>query len=384
MRTATQVIRIIVGWLFVLSGLLKANDPLGLGYKMQEFFDVWHNSLSTSSFFAKDALMSMFHYLNGYALALAVIMITLEILAGVALLIGWRKKFVLSLLLILILFFTFLTAYAYGSGKFKNCGCFGDCLPISPLTSLVKDIILLAMILFLLFTHRFIQPWRSVRMQNFIMLVTLVVTLALQWYVLNFLPVADCLPFKVDNHIPEQMKPPKGSVPDSIAMRFIYEKDGKRYEFAPEELPNDLASYKYIDRIDKLIRKGNADAPIKGFALIGASGTDSTEAILQLPDAVLVFIKDFNNAAEWIHDLRSMKRAADRVEVPLYAVTNQVDKVKALLEKQNLTHIPVFAMDFTVIKTVARTNPTVIRINQGTIVDKVGYRDFDELTVKLK
>ena len=84
--------------------------------------------------------MQFFNYLHEHSLALSVIMITLEIVAGIAILVGWKRKFVLNMLLVLILFFTFLTAYAFLSGKFKNCGCFGDCLPITPLTSFLKDV----------------------------------------------------------------------------------------------------------------------------------------------------------------------------------------------------------------------------------------------------
>ena len=181
---------------------------------MQEFFEVWNGSLTSSSFFAKNFLIQSFHFLNDQSLALSMIMITLEIIAGVALLIGWRKKAVLSLLFILIVFFTFLTAYAYWSGKFKNCGCFGDCLPISPLTSFLKDLILLALILFLLFSQRYIQPIFSKRVQSLALLASLLFALGLQWYVLNYLPLADCLPFKKEASIPEKMKIPANAVQD--------------------------------------------------------------------------------------------------------------------------------------------------------------------------
>lgn len=367
-----------------MSGLVKANDPIGLSYKMREFFEVWKTSLGTSGFFAKDGLISLLESMHDYTLGLAITMITLEILAGVALLIGWRRKFVLTLLLLLILFFTFLTAYAYGSGKFKNCGCFGDCIPITPLTSLVKDLILLAMILFLLFTQRYIQPAFTNRFNAFILLLTLIVTLALQWYVLNFLPVADCLPFKEGNNITEQMKAPKGSRPDSVAIRYIYEKNGKKYEFSPEELPADLGTYKYISREDKVIRKGNATPPISGFVLKGISGTDSTEAILQHPHVILIFAEHFNNSAQWVHDLAELKRVAGSKEIPIYFATTADQKVRQMLQRHQMSDIPVFSMDFTVVKTVARTNPTVLRLNEGVIIDKYGYREFDKLTAKLK
>ena len=113
MKVIVNIARIIVGILFIFSGLVKANDPIGLSYKMQEFFLVWGTS-----------------FLDGISLALSVIMIAFEIIAGAALLLGWRSKTISWLLLLLIVFFTFLTGYAYLSGKFKNCGCWPTRQPL--------------------------------------------------------------------------------------------------------------------------------------------------------------------------------------------------------------------------------------------------------------
>src|SRR5207237_9723876 len=141
MRILLNATRIIVGVLFIFSGLVKANDPLGLSYKMEEFFDVWG-----------------WYSLTGYTLLPALIMNGFEILAGVAVLLGWRMKLFSWLLLLLIIFFTFLTGYAFLSGKFKNCGCLGDCLPITPLTSFLKDVALTLFIFFLFYHRKNIQP----------------------------------------------------------------------------------------------------------------------------------------------------------------------------------------------------------------------------------
>src|SRR6478735_4164733 len=137
MKTVLLIIRWIVGLLFIFSGLIKANDPLGLSYKMQEFFEVWG-----------------IHSLNDLTLPLAIIMNVFEIVAGVAVLIGWQMKIFSWLLLLLIVFFTFLTAYALFSGKIKTCGCFGDCLPLTPAQSFGKDIFLLVLILVLFATRK--------------------------------------------------------------------------------------------------------------------------------------------------------------------------------------------------------------------------------------
>ncbi|MGZ5190343.1 MAG: MauE/DoxX family redox-associated membrane protein, partial [Flavisolibacter sp.] len=172
MKISVRLIQIIVGILFIISGLVKANDPLGLSYKMQEFFEIWNQSLGSGSFFAKQILISLFEYLHRHSLLLSVIMIALEIVTGIALLIGWKKKFILYLLLALIVFFTFLTGYALlsknpdGSPKFTNCGCFGDCLPITPATSFTKDIVLLFMIIFLILGQKYIQPLFSNKLRT--------------------------------------------------------------------------------------------------------------------------------------------------------------------------------------------------------------------------
>lgn len=363
MRIPVRIIQIFVGVLFIISGLVKANDPVGLSYKMQEFFELWSEGFTQGSF-----IRNSLDFFHNTSLVLSVTMITLEILAGVALLIGWKKKAILWLLLVLIIFFTFLTGYAYLSGRFTNCGCFGDCLPITPLTSFIKDIVLLVMIIFLLAGQRYITPVFSGKTTSAILITSLVLSLGVQWYVLSYLPLADCLPFKKGNNIAEQMKPPPGSQPDSIVIKYIYEKEGKRYEWAATELPADFSSYKYIDRIDKVVRKGNADPPIKGFSLLGVSGADSTQVVLEQEKALLVYALDFKDR-RWIGEMKGLIASAQAANTPLYVVSpNALDGI-AGFGTEGLSP-QFFNTDFTIVRTVARTNPTIIFLKKGTITHK--------------
>src|SRR3989337_177767 len=146
MKTIIGISRIIVGILFIFSGLVKANDPLGLSYKMQEFFEVWG-----------------MHGWNDYTLAFSVLMIAFEIIAGVAVLLGWKMHLFSWLLLLLTIFFTFLTGYAVFSGKIKECGCFGDCLPLTAQQSFIKDLLLLLLISLLFAKRDKITSWVSNR-----------------------------------------------------------------------------------------------------------------------------------------------------------------------------------------------------------------------------
>jgi hypothetical protein len=379
MRIAIKTIQLLVGLLFIISGLVKANDPVGLGYKMQEFFELWSAGLTGGSFVAK-----FLGALHDSALGLSVFMITLEILTGVALLLGWKKKFVLSLLLLLIIFFTFLTGYAYLSGKFTNCGCFGDCLPITPFTSFIKDIVLSAMILFLTAGQRFIEPVFTTRTRALVLTATLLFSLGLQWYVLSYLPLADCLPFKAGNHLPTQMKPPPGSVPDSFAIRFVYEKGGKQYEFAPENLPADFTTYKFIDRKQSLIRKGNADAPIKGFTLtndakdsVTGNTVDSTNIVLTEPRSLLLFALDFSDSA-WINEAKPLIANASKNDIPFYIVSPNIAEAQAAFTRAGVQGVHFFTTDFTVVRTVARTNPTVLLLKKGTVTKKWSRNELAE------
>src|ERR1700744_4179179 len=141
MKILISFVRSLVGILFIFSGLVKANDPMGLSYKMQEFFEVWN-----------------FHWLDHFTLAFSIIMIVFEIVAGISVLLGWRMKLFSWLLLLLTIFFTFLTGYAYLSGKVRECGCFGDCIPLDAGESFLKDIILTLLIIFLAVVQRGIKP----------------------------------------------------------------------------------------------------------------------------------------------------------------------------------------------------------------------------------
>jgi hypothetical protein len=311
-------------------------------------------------------------------------MIAFEIIAGVALLLGWRMKIFSWLLLLLIVFFTFLTGYAYSSGKFTNCGCFGDCLPITPKASFLKDVVLTLLIIFLFINRKSIRSVFSSNTSFGIMVAATVVSFALQWYVLNYLPFVDCLPFKKGNNISEKMKPPPGSVPDSFAIRFIYEKNGKQFEFSPDQLPSDLGTYTFKDRVDKLVRKGNAQPPIKGFALLTPSGNDSTEAVLTEPYCLLLFCENFSTPVEsWQNDLEKVKVVADRKNIPIYIVTASVNDAKVALQKTPFFDIPIFGCDFTVIRTAARTNPCLYLLKQGTVLNKWPYKKIDNAVKSL-
>lgn len=370
MKAIVTISRILTGALFIFSGLVKAIDPRGLAYKMQEFFEV----------FAREGYMpSLMDALSNQALPFSITMITLEVVLGVALLIGWQRKLTVWLLLLLMLLFTFLTSYVLFSGKIEACGCFGDCIPITPLQTFTKDVILLLLVLILLFNQRQIHPLNKPLILTMVILTALAATLALQFYVLNHLPTVDCLPFKKGNNILELRKLPADAVADEYSYSFIYEKNGKRKEFSTAELPD--STWVFSERKQKLVKKGKNNVPkINDFKLNNADGIDSTEAILSNPQLYYILFLEFpsKHTDKWIEDFKSFT-TSQKNKSKVYVVTSQRGAAENLLAQHNISVDGVLTSDATAIKTAARSNPTLYSFAGPVVKDKWGWAAFEEI-----
>lgn len=366
MKTILALLRLIVGVLFIFSGLIKANDPMGLSYKMQEFFEIW--SLG---------------FLDPYTLAFSIMMITFEIVAGVAVLIGWQFRLFSWLLFLLIVFFTFLTGYAVFSGKIKECGCFGDCIKLTAEQSFGKDIILFMIIGFLLYKKDKIESILNTYLSAASILLVTVATIWIQFNVLTDLPLIDCLPYKKGTLIPEKMKAPEGSVPDSTIINFVYLKQGKEIAFDAEHFPEDFneTDYTFVRRYDKLIRQGNAIPPIKDFVIISPTGNDTTTAILSQPGKIyILFVLAYaSNQNEWLKQVARIAASAKERGIPMIAVSSDAENLAKAFNKETIV-IPVCKGDLVAIKTAARSNPTLYLLEQGKILDKWGRGDFEKVT----
>ncbi|MEI8278157.1 MAG: BT_3928 family protein [Bacteroidota bacterium] len=363
MKYFLWLLRIVVGVLFIFSGLVKANDPLGLSYKMEEFFEVLH--------------MTFFSH---YALAFSILMIGFELMAGVAILLGYAFRLFSFFTLLLIAFFTFLTAFALYSGKIKECGCFGDCIKISNEATFYKDVALLVMILILFVYRKRVQPLFS---NNYIgtslMILLTFFSFGMQWYVLEHLPVHDCLPYKVSNNISEKMQIPAGAIPDKYETVMIYEKDGVKKEFTMSNYPWQDSTWKFVDRKDKLISKGNAEAEIKDFAISDYQGGDHTKEILTTAGYTFVyFIKDPEHArTDNMDKLRKLYEMTVRLNIPFYAVYSCNEKTaKEFHAAQKLGDMPYYVVDVTVSKTAMRSNPGLMLLEQGTVRGKWSFCDY--------
>lgn len=354
MKKGIVIIRWIVGLLFIFSGLIKANDPSGLSYKMQEFFDVWG-----------------WQFMDDYTLLFSLVMNIFEVVAGVAVIIGWRMPLFSWLLLLLILFFTFLTGYALYSGKIKTCGCFGDCIPLSAKQSFIKDLILLGLISIIWLYRNKIKSALSPGIAISLIFISLAGSAYFQYYVLQKLPVKDCLPYAKGKNIKEEMLPPANATPDSTVMLFMYEKDGKQTEYVnevPENVMND-STYIFIDRKDKIVSEGNATPAITDLAFYTMEGSDTTGSVLsEQKPAVWMFVKSFENLTQMPEAAARLIQLCNKKNISFNLITP--DKHGGENFAKYSAGVTVLVCDAVVVKTAARAIPTFFLVQDGTILEK--------------
>ncbi|MCE3007598.1 MAG: DoxX family protein [Bacteroidetes bacterium] len=179
----TQTIRILVGLLFVFSGLIKVNDPHGFAYKLIEYFEVFQQDFSfPAAFFIESAF------------GLAALIAVFECVLGMLLLTGWLRRFTTLSIFGLIVFFTALTFYSWYFNKVQDCGCFGDFLHLTPYQSFIKDVVLLVLISYLFLYPSRIRPLLGNKKTNALLSVVLCASFPIiVLSTLNSGPVVDLL-----------------------------------------------------------------------------------------------------------------------------------------------------------------------------------------------
>jgi uncharacterized membrane protein YphA (DoxX/SURF4 family) len=352
-----QIFRFFVGILFVFSGLIKINDPVGTSIKLKEYFEV----------FATD-FGSFFELFVPHSLFFSMVVIILEVLLGVALIINYRINLTAWLFLLLIVFFTFLTFYSAFFNKVTDCGCFGDAIPLNPWESFLKDVILLVMILYIFFRRKHFNPLFSGRTANLFMLVALGINLFLAIHSYRHLPFIDFRPYRVGNNIPELMEPS-----EPYRYKYVFEKNGKTYEFT--EFPSDT-TYEYKDLI---LLNPDAQPKITDYHIWTDEGDYTEETFVG--NKLIIIIYDVAQAStkhiDEINTLISQLPAS--VEALALTASNEAD-FEAFRHEYQLA-IPYYFADMTVLEAIIRSNPGLWLLKNGTVMGKWHHNDVPTVDV---
>ncbi|NGM67140.1 BT_3928 family protein [Sphingobacterium sp. SGR-19] len=357
--------RIFVGLLFIFSGFIKANDPTGFGYKLEEYFLVFHMD-----------------FLNDYSTWLAVLICGLEIILGIFLLLGFYKNKVAWGLLLLTVFFLFLTFYSAFFEVVTSCGCFGDAIPLTPWQSFIKDIILLAFVIVIFKYRARIKPILSnPTTRSLISTLVILLSFGVGVYTIYFLPFIDFLPYKEGNNIPELMVMPEGEEAD------VYE---SIYEIKHQQTGEvkKVTDKEYMDGIweddnwevvgepeSKLVKKGY-QIPIPDLLISDAEGNDLTQEIITNPYYNFVVVTTYVDKLS-LADIIALDRINTTIrdlasDYPLRAIlltSSSSEVARGLQDEMDLVLETLYA-DNVPLKSMVRSNPGVLLLQNGTVIKK--------------
>jgi uncharacterized membrane protein YphA (DoxX/SURF4 family) len=362
MNVLYQIARIFVGVLFIFSGYVKLVDPLGFSYKLEEYFGPGVLEIE---------------FLVPFALPIAVFVVIYELLLGVTLLIGYAPKFTRWSLLLMIIFFTFLTFYSAYFNKVTDCGCFGDAIPLDPWQSFYKDIILLVLILFIFFKHEYLKPLFSKSVGFVIFLIAFLISGYLSYFGLNHLPIVDFRPYAVGADIPASM-----SVPED-APKAVYNYHWKFNIDGEEKVITTQGSYpeadgEFIAYETELVDEGYIP-PIHDFSLMK---NDENFIDFFMAESKLLMIAAYNLKSTKEEAWQKVKPVIERAEAQDYSViivTSSGEKDQKIINEWMQKELDFYNADETAIKTIVRSNPGLLILNEGVIQDKKHWHDAAEL-----
>lgn len=363
MKIVTNIARVLVGALFIFSGFIKANDPLGFGYKLKEYFEVFN--------------MDFFIPLATF---LAIFICIFEVAVGFALLIGARVKLVLWLLSLMMVFFTFLTFYSAYYNKVTSCGCFGDAIPLTPWQSFYKDIVLSTLTLILIIGRALIKPLFGPRMESIALGLFTIASVIFPIYTYSYMPVIDFRPYKIGTNLNRAMHPKE---------KFFYvfkNKENKIEEFDHwlTDADSDTSSvwkpgvnWKYVksrtEPIDKTV------TPIVGFFMQNAAGEDHADELLTAPGCSFFLVEfDLDKSNRSIQGtVNDFAQLCKKDGIPFVGLTSApVEKIEAFKKEVNASYDFYISPDDVPLKAMIRSNPGLVMVKDSVVTAMWPYRSF--------
>jgi uncharacterized membrane protein YphA (DoxX/SURF4 family) len=364
-RIIDQISRFLVGGLFIFSGLIKLNDPVGTQIKMEEYFEV----------FAED-FASFFLFFKSFALEIGLILIVLEVVLGVAVLIYYRMNITTVAILVLMIFFTFLTGFSAITNAVTDCGCFGDAIKLTPKESFYKDLFLMVFVLHLFWYRKGYQPVLRTREGHAIVIGTTVLCFALGIYAIQHLPFIDFRAYKIGNHIPTQMQPPEQPV-----FEYVFQRKDNGEEVLSEKYLTDTTLYKYLS-----VRQTNEDrtkAKITDYAVSSPEGEDVTQSTFEGVKLLFIIYDVSKASVKNIDAIRQLTKDLDGKVEMMVLTSSSADQFEAFRHEYQLA-VPYYLADATVLKTIIRSNPGITLWVDGTVKGMWHHNDTPDASKVLE
>ena len=370
--TAVNVCRFVLAATFIFSGYVKAIDPLGTLYKLKDYA----------------AAMSLNGLLPDWALVgVAIALGALEFALGVFMLFAVRRHVVSRITLAFMTAMTALTLWIFVADPVKDCGCFGDALKLTNGETLLKNIVLSACAA--------LVAWRPVDMARFISrsnqwivrYYTVAYIVITSVYCLYTLPIFDFRPYHVGMNIKQGMEIPEGAEQPEFESTFLLRKNGETREFTLDNYPD--STWEYVDTRTVQTKKGY-EPPIHDFALTSCdTGEDITEQVLTKKGYTFLLVSPRLAVADDSNfgDIDQIYEYAEENGADFYCVTasanNEIERWRDLTGAE----YQFCNADETTLKTMIRSNPGLMLLKDGTIIDKWSHNALpqtDDLTAPLQ
>lgn len=354
-KVGISLCQFLLGAAFVFSGFVKAVDPLGFFYKLQDYLTAF-------------GLIEWFP--SGLPLLLGIVLSAAEFCVGVFLFLGIRRKIAPTLALLLMSVMTPLTLYLALENPVSDCGCFGDAWVLTNWQTFGKNIVLLL-------AAGTVFKWRArlvrfvtYKLEWMLSMYTILFVFALSSYCLRNLPILDFRPYKIGANIKAGMELPEGAKPSVFETRFVLEKNGERREFTLDDYPD--STWTFVESRTVLKEKGY-ESPIHDFSMLSLdSGEEITDSVLSDKGYTFLLVTHRMESADdgnidlinEIYDY-SVERGYG-----FYALTASSEEEIELWRDKTGAEYPFCQMDDITLKTIIRSNPGLLLLKEGTILNK--------------
>ena len=361
---ALYVARTVVGLTFILSGLVKAIDPLGTQYKIQDYLAAIPPSLS---------LPDMLTLLMSVSLSMV------EFTLGAFMLTAISRRVTARLTLLFMVVMTAVTVWIYIADPVKDCGCFGDALTLTNLETLLKNIVLLALAALVAWRPTHIGRLMSRSNQMLLGQMLMVTPVALSFWCLYDLPLIDFRPYHIGADIKAGMEIPEGAEQPVFDTTFIMEKDGERREFTLDNYPD--STWTFVDSKTVTVKEGYVP-PIHDFSITAADGEDITDMVLGREGYTFLLISpDLDKADDQnFGDIDQIYEFCQDNSIPFYCLTASTEKSQQHWQNITGAEYPFCMTDATTLKTMIRSNPGLMLLEKGIVRGKWSHNRLPETT----
>ena len=361
---ALYVARTVVGLTFILSGFVKAIDPLGTQYKIQDYLAAIPPSLS---------LPDMLTLLMSVSLSMV------EFTLGAFMLTAISRRLTARLTLLFMVVMTAVTVWIYIADPVKDCGCFGDALTLTNLETLLKNIVLLALAALVAWRPTHIGRLMSRSNQMLLGQMLMVTPVALSFWCLYDLPLIDFRPYHIGADIKAGMEIPEGAEQPVFDTTFIMEKDGERREFTLDNYPD--STWTFVDSKTVTVKEGYVP-PIHDFSITAADGEDITDMVLGREGYTFLLISpDLDKADDQnFGDIDQIYEFCQDNSIPFCCLTASTEKSQQHWQNITGAEYPFCMTDATTLKTMIRSNPGLMLLEKGVVRGKWSHNRLPETT----